>query len=142
MSESLQKVNNISVAHILKTLTSNMKARKYSSQEIALMQKEFLQQFGIEVSDIFINAQDIEVSEEQKTDDFRRIEKWIEETGEKRICVLAVWKEALKRDGKPSKLQSNKIGSIIDSFDDWKRINPYKDEKYGTQRGWEKISTF
>lgn len=141
MSENLQKINNVSVSHILKTLTSSMKSRRYTDQEIALVQKEFLKQFGIEVDETFLKTEELDIQEKKKSVDFEKIEKWIESIDETRICVMMIWKEALKRNGKPSKAQAIKISHIMEEFSEWKRINPYRDKKYGTQRGWERDLT-
>lgn len=137
MSENIQKVNNVSIAHILKILTQSMKARKYPEQEIAMIQKEFLEQFDIKLSDSFVKAQDVEVSDERKTVDFLKIENWLSGTDNNRICAIMVWREALQKRGKPSKDQSAKIGRIIDEFEEWERLStPAKFKEYGSQRGW------
>lgn len=141
MKTNSQDINNISVSHVMKSLTENMRKRKASEEDIAIMQKEFLKQFGIEVSDIYINSEMLSIQNEDKTDECMAIQNFLDTTDKQRICAKAIWNEALKRKGKPSKSQSVKIAQIVDEFDSWKKIkNPYKDELYGSQRGWERTA--
>ena len=77
MNENLQKINNVSIAQIMKILTQSMKSRKYSPAEIALVQKEFLKQFDIEVSDAFIKCEELEVKEDNKSEDFIKLEDFL-----------------------------------------------------------------
>ena len=140
MKEKSQDINNISVSHVLKTLTESMKKRNASEQDIAIMQKEFLEQFGINVSDIFIDLESISIQNGERSDEYNAISDYLDTTDKKRICSRTIWNEALKRQGKPSKSQTAKIARIVEDSGLWKKIaNPYKDEKYGTQRGWERI---
>lgn len=140
MKVKSQDINNISVSHVLKTLTESMKKRNASEQDIAIMQKEFLEQFGINVSDIFIDSESISIQNGERSDEYNAISDYLDTTDKKRICSRTIWNEALKRQGKPSKAQTTKIARIVEDSGLWKKIaNPYKDEKYGTQRGWERI---
>ncbi len=140
MNENLQKINNVSIAQIMKILTQSMKSRKYSPAEIALVQKEFLKQFDIEVSDAFIKCEELEVKEDNKSEDFIKLEDFLMTTEKEKICVLTIWREVLKKKGKPSKMQSMKISNIIDDFQEWKKMSsPAKFGEYGSQRGWKKI---
>lgn len=136
----LQKINNVSIAQIMKILTQSMKSRKYSPTEIALVLKEFLKQFDIEVSDAFIKCEELEVKEDNKSEDFIKLEDFLTTTEKEKICVLTIWREVLKKKGKPSKMQSMKISNIIDDFQEWEKMkNPSRFSEYGQQRGWKKI---
>lgn len=140
MNENLQKINNVSIAQIMKILTQSMKSRKYSPTEIALVLKEFLKQFDIEVSDAFIKCEELEVKEDNKSEDFIKLEDFLTTTEKEKICVLTIWREVLKKKGKPSKMQSMKISNIIDDFQEWEKMkNPSRFSEYGQQRGWKKI---
>ena len=140
MNENLQKINNVSIAQIMKILTQSMKSRNYSPTEIALVLKEFLKQFDIEVSDAFIKCEELEVKEDNKSEDFIKLEDFLTTTEKEKICVLTIWREVLKKKGKPSKMQSMKISNIIDDFQEWEKMkNPSRFSEYGQQRGWKKI---
>ena len=140
MNENLQKINNVSISQIMKILTQSMKSRKYSPTEIALVQKEFLKQFDIEVSEAFIKCEELEVKEDDKSEDFIKLEDFLTRTEKEKICVLTIWREVLMKKGKPSKMQSMKISNIIDDFQEWEKMkNPSRFGEYGQQRGWKKI---
>lgn len=134
-------INNISISQILKTLTATMKKLGANQQDIAIMQKEFLNQFGIEVSDNFIPETTYKVSDKKSSCDVEAIKRFLEKTDIHRICVIMLWKCALHRRGKPTKDQSIEICHIIDTYcDGWKRMSsPMKFKEYGSQRGWERI---
>ena len=73
MKAKSQDINNISVSHVLKTLTESMKKRNASEQDIAIMQKDFLEQFGINVSDIFIDSESISIQSGERSDEYNAI---------------------------------------------------------------------
>ena len=51
--------------------------------------------------------------------------------------------EALGEQGRPQKWQATEINTIIDNLSDWERMkNPYKFDKYGNQRGFQKKQSY
>jgi len=60
-----------------------------------------------------------------------------------RTCAIEVWNEALGEQGRPQKWQATEINTIIDNLSDWERMkNPYKFDKYGNQRGFQKKQSY
>ena len=63
-----------------------------------------------------------------------------------RVCVRMIAREAFPLDGEyprdPTKKESHEIGLIMDKLPEWQRFSGVKkiNEKYGKQRGWQKIS--
>lgn len=56
-----------------------------------------------------------------------------------RTCVLEVWREALKEDGRPKPYQSTDIKNIILSLPDWEAVkSPTNYKQYGKQRLFQK----
>lgn len=73
-------------------------------------------------------------------DDYRigQIEEYLE--GRDKVCVLEIWKEALKNEfQKPSPADSRAIGLIMSNFPDWERTqSSVATDFYGKQRCWIK----
>lgn len=60
-----------------------------------------------------------------------------------RTCAIEIWNDALQESGRPAKYQASEINSIIESFPEWQRMrSPYKFEKYGNQRGFQRIKNY
>lgn len=60
-----------------------------------------------------------------------------------RTCAIEVWNEALGEQGRPQKWQATEINTIIDNLSDWERMKyPYKFDKYGNQRGFQKKQSY
>lgn len=61
------------------------------------------------------------------------------EVGEK-VCTKDIWVKARKQPQFTlSRAYSDKICSIINSLDDWKKLSSFRHKDYGMQKGWIKI---
>lgn len=75
-------------------------------------------------------------------DDYRvgMIEKYLE--GKNEVCIMELWEYALGEYYKPTKRDSNEIGLIMQSFEDWEKCSKTKrTDKYGPQRVWARAGT-
>ena len=79
---------------------------------------------------------------ESMTDDGKIgiIEEYLKD--KQRTCAVEIWNEALGEQGRPQKWQATEINTIIDNLPGWERMkNPYKFNKYGNQRGFQRIQS-
>lgn len=80
---------------------------------------------------------------ESMTDDGKIgiIEEYLKD--KQRTCAVEIWNEALGEQGRPQKWQATEINTIIDNLPGWERMkNPYKFNKYGNQRGFQRIQSY
>ena len=60
-----------------------------------------------------------------------------------RVCVPEIWHDCLGQKGTIKRAQSNRIASIMDSLEEWKRTTTTKfGDRFGTQRGWVPTDLF
>ncbi|MEE1321412.1 MAG: VapE family protein [Acutalibacteraceae bacterium] len=63
-------------------------------------------------------------------------------TDKAEVCVIELWEQALKEQGKPTMRQSREIAIILDGFEDWERGKSTKIfEKYKSQKYWRRKTT-
>lgn len=64
-------------------------------------------------------------------------------SNKQRTCAIEVWNEALGEQGRPQKWQATEINAIINNLTEWERMKyPYKFDKYGNQRGFQKKQVY
>ena len=84
-----------------------------------------------------------EKQDEAVEDDYRvgLIKGYLEDKD--KTCVLDLWKNALGNDfSKPSKKESNEIGLIMQSLNNWEKQDTTKRfQEFGVQRWWARVKT-
>lgn len=75
-------------------------------------------------------------------DDYRigMVKDYLEDRDE--VCILQLWQDALKMGtfSKPEKKDSNELGLIMQSIDDWeKQPKPKRMKEYGLQKWWKRV---
>jgi len=102
----------------------------YDTGEYSLVTKEWLENE--------IQKQRDEVTE----DDWRVgvIENYLSKKD--KVCVKMIWDEALAKETNRdcTKKDSSDIVEIMNTFNDWERVNLMRFAAYGQQRGWRKIA--
>lgn len=114
--------------------------------------KEYIRQCWAEARELFLHGElhpyadralIEEIREKQNDaveDDYRvgLIKGYLE--GKEQTCVLDLWKNALGNDfSKPSKKESNEIGVIMQSLQDWEKQEGTKRfVEFGVQRWWKR----
>ena len=76
-------------------------------------------------------------------DDYREgmIRDYLEDRDE--VCIIQIWKNALKEFGSPTRKDSQDVALILQSMDGWEKMSkPKRFEEYGVQKYWKRtVST-
>jgi len=77
-------------------------------------------------------------------DDYRigMIEDYLETMNKKEICIMELWKNALRNEfSKPTKKDSNDIALILQNMENWVKCEkPKRVAEFGLQRIWKNIN--
>lgn len=73
------------------------------------------------------------------------IQEWLEQTDERRVCILMLWRKALQRQYEPlTKKDVNRLHEIMKNIvaDKWQYVGKKRCKEYGVQRCYERKDEF
>jgi len=70
------------------------------------------------------------------------IQTWLDGLAEDYVCSIMVYKEALRHEyDTPKDWELKEINNVMNhSISGWEKVSSHRFSKYGTQRGWKRVS--